>query len=228
MTGCTAVNHNEVNCFATVLPVDKYCPDCFAEAQARTERLRSGAADSVPATSRSIGYQTEARPSAGFRRSEAEALARDLGGGWRIEHGVIPVIVLTLEEAKRLRTRIEALDREVAELEKHGPHDEALMTPRPCIESGCPDYAIPERARCRSHDLARRRDGTLTGARGTSREWARRRAAGRWSGPGSSATAVWRPRPRSSTTATGTPSTTTSGTSGRSANTAIDCHHEVH
>ena len=36
----------------------------------RDERVDSGAADSVPATSRSFGYQTEARPSAGFRRSE--------------------------------------------------------------------------------------------------------------------------------------------------------------
>ena len=49
------------------------------------------------------------------------------------------------------------------------------MTPRPCIESGCPAYAIPKRARCQVHDLARRRDGTLTGARGTSREWAKAR-----------------------------------------------------
>ena len=49
------------------------------------------------------------------------------------------------------------------------------MTPRPCIEPGCPYYAIGDRARCRKHDRERRKDGTLTGARGTSREWERAR-----------------------------------------------------
>jgi hypothetical protein len=39
---------------------------------------------------------------------DLEALARELGGGWRIEHGVMPVVVLTSVEAERLRDRLAA------------------------------------------------------------------------------------------------------------------------
>lgn len=37
-----------------------------------------------------------------------ERLAKKLGGGWRIEHGVMPLIVLTLPEAQRLEEKLEA------------------------------------------------------------------------------------------------------------------------
>lgn len=37
---------------------------------------------------------------------ELERLARKLGGGWRIEHGVMPVVVLTLLEAQKLEARL--------------------------------------------------------------------------------------------------------------------------
>jgi hypothetical protein len=36
---------------------------------------------------------------------EIEELARKLGGGWRIEQNVMPVVVLTIVEAKRLAAR---------------------------------------------------------------------------------------------------------------------------
>jgi hypothetical protein len=38
---------------------------------------------------------------------EIEALARELGGGWCVEQGVMPVVVLTLDEARNVRGRIE-------------------------------------------------------------------------------------------------------------------------
>jgi hypothetical protein len=41
---------------------------------------------------------------------DLEALARNLGGGWRMEHGVIPVVVLTNVEAERLAARLTAAE----------------------------------------------------------------------------------------------------------------------
>lgn len=37
---------------------------------------------------------------------ELEALARLLGGGWRIEQDVMPVVILNIEEARKLRDRL--------------------------------------------------------------------------------------------------------------------------
>lgn len=37
---------------------------------------------------------------------ELERLARLLGGGWRLEKGVMPVVVLTLKEAQDLESRL--------------------------------------------------------------------------------------------------------------------------
>jgi hypothetical protein len=39
---------------------------------------------------------------------EVQRLAEKLGGGWRIEQGVMPVVVLTITEAQRLAYRLEA------------------------------------------------------------------------------------------------------------------------
>jgi hypothetical protein len=38
--------------------------------------------------------------------AELERLARLLGGGWRIERGVMPVLVLTITEAQALEARL--------------------------------------------------------------------------------------------------------------------------
>lgn len=37
---------------------------------------------------------------------ELARLANKFGGGWRVEHGVMPVIVLTLTEAQQLEERL--------------------------------------------------------------------------------------------------------------------------
>lgn len=37
---------------------------------------------------------------------EIRRLAELLGGGWRIEQGVMPVVVLTITEAQRLEGRV--------------------------------------------------------------------------------------------------------------------------
>jgi hypothetical protein len=42
--------------------------------------------------------------------AEAEALARDLGGGWRIEHGVMVMVVLTIDEARRAASRLREIN----------------------------------------------------------------------------------------------------------------------
>ena len=34
-------------------------------------------------------------------------LAQKLGGGWRLEHGIMPVVVLTIVEAEALEARLE-------------------------------------------------------------------------------------------------------------------------
>jgi hypothetical protein len=39
---------------------------------------------------------------------ELERIAKKLGGGWRIEHGLMPVVVLTLREAQALERRLNA------------------------------------------------------------------------------------------------------------------------
>ena len=39
-------------------------------------------------------------------KEELERLADVLGGGWRIERGVMPVVVLTLAEAQALEARL--------------------------------------------------------------------------------------------------------------------------
>jgi hypothetical protein len=53
-----------------------------------------------------------------------EELARYFGCGHRIEHGVMPVIVLTQPEAQRVKDRIEELEQELEDTIKHGPKDE--------------------------------------------------------------------------------------------------------
>lgn len=42
----------------------------------------------------------------GADEQELERLARALGGGWRIEQGVMPVVALTLREAQALEARL--------------------------------------------------------------------------------------------------------------------------
>lgn len=43
--------------------------------------------------------------------SELKALAQKLGGGWRFEEGVMPVVVLTIDEARDLASRLEKLEK---------------------------------------------------------------------------------------------------------------------
>jgi hypothetical protein len=38
--------------------------------------------------------------------NELQELCKELGGGWRIENGYMPMIVLTLEEARKLSDKI--------------------------------------------------------------------------------------------------------------------------
>lgn len=63
--------------------------------------------------------------------SEIEHLAASLGGGWRIEREVMPIVVLTEAEATRLVNELQELRDEITELErelddtiKNGPRDE--------------------------------------------------------------------------------------------------------
>jgi hypothetical protein len=42
---------------------------------------------------------------------QLERLAKRLGGGWRIEQGVMPLILLTQREAERLVERLDSLER---------------------------------------------------------------------------------------------------------------------
>lgn len=52
---------------------------------------------------------------------ELQRLAASLGGGWRMEHGVMPTIVLTLDEAKAAEERVRTDERRqiVASLRAH-------------------------------------------------------------------------------------------------------------
>lgn len=60
-----------------------------------------------------------------MRMNELERLARELGGAWRMEHEVMPIVVLTIDEARKLAGKIDDLEREILSLELHGPHDES-------------------------------------------------------------------------------------------------------
>lgn len=42
---------------------------------------------------------------------EARAQAARLGGGWRLEQGIMPVVVLTTVEAQRLIKKMDELER---------------------------------------------------------------------------------------------------------------------
>lgn len=62
---------------------------------------------------------------------DIQRLAQKLGGGWKIESGLIPVVTLTVMEARGvvnhiefLEERIQELKDEVLELEKYGPTED--------------------------------------------------------------------------------------------------------
>lgn len=56
---------------------------------------------------------------------ELENIARELGGGWRIEQGVMPLITLTPMEANRLKNKMEQAVQTLEAIEQGrvpGPH----------------------------------------------------------------------------------------------------------
>lgn len=103
------------------------------------------------------------------REQELEAIARDLGGAWRIERGVMPVVVLTLPEARA------ALDRAakvyVVEVGKHDRYVEGVYATRAAAEESHPgdwrdDILLEDDAPATAH---RRLD--LPGLAGTFHVW---------------------------------------------------------